>query len=82
MKRIVGIALLSMLIAGPAFAQGASSYAPGHKMQDKGSYKDYAGASGYAPGHVMQRKGPRKGTTGASGYTPAYQMKHTKRTTR
>ncbi len=82
MKRAVGIAVLSLLVAGPVFAQGASNYTPGHQMQEKGSYKNSPGASGYAPGQVMHRKGVRKGTTGASGYTPAYQRKHKKTTTR
>jgi hypothetical protein len=82
MKRTIAIGLLSLFVAAPAFAQGASKYTPGHQMQDKGSYKNSPGASGYAPGHVMHRKGARKGTTGASGYTPAYKMKHHKSTTR
>jgi hypothetical protein len=81
MKGKVGIVLLSMFVAIPAFAQGASKYTPGHQMQEKGSYMNSPGASGYAPGHVMQRKGVRKGTTGASGYTPAYRMKHKRTTT-
>jgi hypothetical protein len=82
MKHSVAIAVLSLFVAAPAFAQGASNSTPGHTMQDKGSYKNTPGASGYAPGQVMKRKGVRKGTTGASGYTPAYKMKHPKSSAR
>lgn len=74
MKLAVTLLAVGALFAAPAFAaeNGASGKSPGHKMQDKGSYKNSPGASGYAPGHVMQRKGSKPGTTGASGYAPGH----------
>ena len=74
MKRAIAIAVLSVFIAAPAYAQGASHYTPGQQMQKKGSYKNTTGASGYAPGQEMQRKGSKRGTTGASGYAPGQEM--------
>ena len=71
----------AVLFAASAFAQtsttkspGASSYSPGHEMQDKGPKKGSPGASGYAPGHEMKQKGARSGSPGASGYAPGHEM--------
>jgi len=39
---------------------GTSGYAPGQKMQKKGSVKGTTGASGYAPGHADDTKSGTK----------------------
>ena len=58
---------------GFAFAENRTvNKAPGHEMQQKGSFKNDPGASGYAPGQEMQRKGSKPGDPGASGYTPGH----------
>jgi hypothetical protein len=79
----------AVLFAASAFAQtsstttspGASSYTPGHQMQQKRSKTRMHGASAYAPGHKMKQqsvgmpnstgnmntKGTGRGTTGTGG---------------
>src|SRR5258705_9195574 len=65
---------LMMATTGGCFAQGsAKDYAPGQRMQEKGSQPGQPGASGYAPGQRMQDKGSKKGQPGASGYAPGRQ---------
>jgi hypothetical protein len=72
-------AAAALALSTPVFAEtpskGASDYAPGQKMQDKGSVPGDTGASGYAPGQKMQDKGPVPGDPGASGYSPGDQAK-------
>jgi hypothetical protein len=71
-------ALLGATVSGLAEDkpnEGASKYAPGQQMQDKGSKPGTTGASGYAPGQQMQDKGSKPGTSGASGYAPGQKMK-------
>ena len=65
-------AIAAMALAAPALAEqpkspGASEYAPGQKMQDKGSVPGDPGASGYSPGDQMKDKGSVPGDPGASG---------------
>jgi hypothetical protein len=55
--------------------RGASSNAPGQRMQSKGSVTGQPGASGYAPGQQMQDRGSAKGQPGASGYAPGQKAK-------
>jgi len=70
-KTILALAAASLIAGSPlAFAQGASSNAPGQKMQEKGSKMGSPGASGYSPGHKMQQKGAKSNSPGASGYAP------------
>jgi hypothetical protein len=45
---------------GGSLAPGASGYAPGQEMQNKGSVKGTSGASGYAPGHATTGSSTRK----------------------
>ena len=61
MKLATAVIVISALVTGQAIAAvkgttGASGYAPGQKMQDKGSVKGTTGASGYAPGHADDKK--------------------------
>ena len=53
------IILATLALGGSAMAaeQGASSKAPGHEMQDRGSRAGSPGASGYAPGREMKSGG-------------------------
>jgi hypothetical protein len=84
MKRSVALVSAALIaLSAPAFAQGASKYAPGQEMQKKGSVKGSPGASGYAPGQEMQRhQGVTEGRSsateqkhgGASKYAPGHEM--------
>jgi len=68
---IIAVSTVALIAAAPTvFARGASSKAPGHEMQVRGSKKGSPGASGYTPGHEMHAKGSTKGSPGASGYAP------------
>jgi hypothetical protein len=82
MKTLVAMTAAAALLGATATSmaqdksnQGASKYAPGQQMQDKGSKPGTTGASGYAPGQKMQDKGAKPGTTGASGYAPGQRKK-------
>jgi hypothetical protein len=62
---VMGIAVL---VATPAFAEGASKSSPGRQMQQT-PQKENKGASTFAPGQRMQRT-PAKEPRGASTFAP------------
>ena len=72
---IVAITLVAPALAEQPKSPGASQYAPGQTMQDKGSVPGDPGASGYSPGDQMKDKGSVSGDPGASGYSPGDQAK-------
>lgn len=72
---IVAITLVAPALAEQPKSPGASQYAPGQTMQDKGSVPGDPGASGYSPGDQMKDKGSVPGDPGASGYSPGDQAK-------
>ena len=59
-----------------AFAQGASTVAPGQQLVSSGTppANGSSGASGSAPGqqYIESQKTPTGGTPGASGYSPGH----------
>jgi hypothetical protein len=85
---VLTVATAALIAASPALAQtqkqsqpdspGASSNAPGQKMQsdrEKGKDSPGPGASSYAPGQKMQsdrEKGKDSAGSGASGYAPGH----------
>jgi hypothetical protein len=81
MKRtILPLAIVALIAASPALAQGVSNQSPGQRMQSetqtqKESRPNSPGASYYAPGHEKNNpnvKPYEKGQPGASGYAPGH----------
>jgi len=73
-KTIIALAAAAVAFAPvAAFAQGASKYAPGQKMQDSTKPATSPGASSYSPGHKMQDSKTSTGP-GASEYAPGTKM--------
>lgn len=73
-KTIIALAAAAVAITpAAAFAQGASKYAPGQKMQDTTRPTSSPGASSFSPGHKMQNS-KTSTAPGASEYAPGTKM--------
>jgi hypothetical protein len=69
MKTLLAILALALLAAGPAAAESAKMFAPGHHA--KGTHGQ-PGASYYAPGHEKKRMYMRS----ARGVAPGHMKKY------